>query len=231
MKKLLVVFSVIVSLFMTGLSAFAFGLPSVPKVAQGSGSNPDEVRQQIAKIVTTSDMTTQTYNNSILQLNSLLGTKEEIAKLQEVQNNSTKDVKTEEKGAIAGAVVTEAENNLLNIAQQKDLKDKISAFSTEQKSLLTDCLYNVALSNLSFATLVTDSSSLVKTISSDPTTAAKVSPDLIQLKEVAANTPKQVASAVKVSSALIKVVQSSGVKFTEPKSISETPKPVKNFEF
>lgn len=231
MKKSIFVFSLMLIVCLTFVSSnsYGIGIPKVSNKVSSSDSSSANVKQKVDNMFVLSETATQTYNDSIMNLNQILLSKEEISKLKEKQKSLTGSVNVSEKNAIAGEVISDAENNLISMTDDKNLTDKINNLSSDQKELLGSCASNVILSNLSFAALASESSSLVKEVSSNPKAAIGI--DVAKLKSIAEKAPKQVSSSAKVSSSIIKLLKSNKIEFKQPTSATDKPEEIKNFSF
>ena len=230
--KALVLTSFIIALAL--VNAQAFKVPSASKLtgtASTTGSSASSldvsaVKTRVQNMKTVSDATTETFSMALVSLNSVLASKEQMTHLKETQAAATKKAKKAETNAIAGPVATEAANNLIALADQKDLKEQLKSLSAAQKQQAVDAAFNVGLANLGFASIASESADLVKEISDDPSSSLKLASELKTLKGIAASAPKQVQSSAQVTSAVAKIITASGAKFQAPKSLTEAPKTV-----
>jgi hypothetical protein len=223
--------------FALAQSAFAFKIPGADKVpgankavpASSNGDaagNTQAASARVKNMLAVSEATTKTYNDSLVSLNMLLGNKEEIAKLKETQEAFNKKAKTAETKTIAGPTAEAAANNIIATAENEELKEKVKSLTDQQKKSVADSAYNILLANLGFASIAADSTALVKEVSADPKNALALGGDLAALKKIASNTPGQVKSAVTVSTSVVKILKTSGIKVQEPKSTTEAAKDV-----
>jgi hypothetical protein len=207
-----------VALILVGaVSASAIKIPSakaVPVAPDVSKSDSaavatDEVQGKMKTVIAKSESTTEMFNNSLVKLNSVLGTQEQVEKL-----------KTAKKDALAG----EAANNLSAIAEQEGLKATINALSSVEKIQMVDAGYNVVLANLKFADVAKESKELVDMVSKDKQSALKMAGDVKNLNKVVTSTGNQLKSATTANNAVLKIFKAGDVKFTAPTCSDVLPK-------
>lgn len=231
MKKIVFYLSLVMSLVLVGSNLYAFGIHKnlVKKDISNSTSSGGNVKQKVDNIFVLSETSTQQYNNAVLTLNNLFSAKEEKEKLKEKKKALEKNAKVSEKNAILGKVVEDAASNLEKISKQKDLNSRISKLSADQKKMAGDCVFNMALANLSMVYLVDESKSVVSEVSANPSSAMGI--DINKLKRIASNAPKQVSSSAKTITIATKLLKSGKIKFSEPKTKTETAKEIPSFKF
>ena len=226
--KAVLLLSVAVAL---SVSASAFKMPSASSLtgagsSSGSSLDVNSVKTKVQNILNTSNATTESFNKSLVVLNTILASKEEVAKLKEAQEAAEGKAKTAAASAFAEPVAAASASNLIAIAGQVDLKDKIQALTKEQKQQTVDAAFNVALANLGFATVATDSADLVKEISSDSGAAVKLSSELKSLKTISSNAVQQIKASADVTGAVTKIIAAGDIKFKAPTSAAEKAKKV-----
>lgn len=227
MRKFIGSLFLLAVLVLSGSSLYAFGIPKISNpVSSGDSGN---IKEKVDTISDLSEEATSLYNNSILQLNDLLSTKEEKAQLKAKYENLIEEADVSEDNAIPGEVITDAASNLEELSKQQDLSDRIDNLSNEQKKKASYYASNIILANLKFVKLASESKSVVKEVSMNPKAALTV--DVNKLKTIAKTAPKLVTASAKATTSVTKIMKSSKIKFYTPKTDADKARPVEDFSF
>ncbi len=205
--------------------------PSLSSLAAPSEGNKDAMKAQITKVISSSDSITTSFDNAVLNLVSILSTKEDVLKLKQTKAELLKTASTKEKDAVEAKFIEDAQAQLLVTLQQQNISQEIKGLSAQKRQLLADSTYNVFLASLGYLDLANEAMNLVNQLTADPMTAATMGGDLKSLKKVATNLPSQGKSAAQVGAGIIKVAIPAGITIPKPTSSSAKAKPLAQNEF
>jgi len=158
-----------VALVLSYSSAWAWGLPSLPSIGGGSGGgDPDAflAKAQAAEALV---------NKSADQLFGLVCSKEEQAKVEELQKKISTTTDSKERGELLHEK-QKSELAALELAKtDQKLLDEVKKWDAQKKKLAASALFNLSLGGKMAADLVPQGQQMVSSIKSNPMLATKLS--------------------------------------------------------
>jgi len=193
MKKR-VVSAILVSAAIVSLNASkvnAFGIPKVKipdnpvanmvKPATNSGA---EYSGQIGTINSSVANADSYMNNSVFALSQILLNKDTLQELELKKQEILSKDKSKEKGSAMNQVATDYIAAIQAENAKGMLDSKVSQLSDEQKKLYSNAVFNVGLAGLNYTDAGLKATSLVQSISANPTAATGMIMELKQLKKI-----------------------------------------------
>ena len=221
LKKSLVVSAILVA----SLNAGMFGDLASSALAGGS-STPAVSGNDVKAVLTTFQQAETGLDNSVKLIDSALGDKAQVAKLEAQEKSINTMPDGSEKDAATKKLKEDRLAEAKKISDSKDTQNKAKNLSSEQKAKVGTSISNLLLVALKDTEGLTRAKALIASISSNPSSAIQFASDLPKLKDVVTTVPTQVVSLGTLTSGLVKVAKSSNIAVTQPKSADEPLKEV-----
>ena len=135
----------------------------------------------------------------------------------------------DKKGNVSANDIAGAEELITAAGKNKQITQQLASLSKEDKELLGNCAYNIALSNLKFGEIVKEGTPISKELLADPKASLSLRTEVASLTAILKNAPKQAKTAVQLSGSLVKISSADGLSFPSPASAAATAMVIKQF--
>lgn len=178
---------------------------------------PTGVRGTISALntkLTAADATVQTSFNSLV---SALSSKEEATKIKAEINaiNKNKDLSAAEKSAKVAAVMTDYGSTLKE--QKAEMGEKLKTASDAKRTEVANAVIALAVASYQYLDIANDCKSVAMSISTNPTLAVSLAPELASLKDTAVILKNNVKSLKNVTTQAVAVAKVGGIEVKVPK--------------
>lgn len=206
------------------------GLKNVTNVVSNAASSltPTSVRGTIGTIndkLTAADKTVQASFNALV---SALASKEEATKIKAELNaiNSNKNLSASEKSAKIAQVMSDYGNTLKET--QAEMGEMLKTATAQKRTAIADAVVNLASASVLYLDIANDCKSVAMSISTNPTLAVSLAPELASLKETGVILKNNVKSLKNVTTQSVAVAKAGGIEIKLP-SVKATKAKKANF--
>lgn len=224
-KNLLLAVCAVSVLFISEVQAIEIKKPEVGALKNvtsavgnvASSLTPTSVRGTIAGInekLANADATVQTSFNSLV---SALSSKEEANEIKTKINaiNGNKDLSASEKSAKVAEIMSDYGNTLKE--QQAELGASLKTASEAKRTEVTNAVVALAVASYQYLDIANDCKSIAMSISTNPTLAVSLAPELASLKDTGVILKNNVKSLKDVTTQAVAVAKIGGLEIKIPK--------------
>ena len=191
-----------------------------------SSMTPASVQGTIGTIndkLAAADKTVQASFNALV---SALSSKEEATKIKAELNaiNTNKNLSASEKSAKVAQVMTDYGNVLKET--QDEMGEKFKTASAEKRTALTEAVVDLSVASVQYLDIANDVKGIIASISSNPTSAISLAPELANLKNTATILKNNVKSLKDVTTTSVAVAKAGGIEIKLPDAKSTKAKKV-----
>ena len=182
-----------------------------------SSLTPTSVRGTIATLnekLVNADATVQTSFNSLV---SALSSKEEANEIKAKINaiNGNKDLSASEKSAKVAEVMSDYGSTLKE--QQAELGESLKSASEAKRTEVANAVIALAVASYQYLDIANDCKSVAMSISTNPTLAVTLAPELASLKDTGVILKNNVTSLKNVTTQAVAVAKIGGLEIKIPK--------------
>lgn len=169
------------------------------------------------------DKTVQASFNALV---SALSSKEEATKIKAELNaiNTNKNLSASEKSAKIAGVMSDYGNILKET--QDEMGEKLKTASAEKRTAITEAVVDLSVASVQYLDIANDVKSIIASISSNPTSAISLAPELASLKSTATILKNNVKSLKDVTTTSVAVAKAGGIEIKLPEAKSTKAKKV-----
>ena len=193
-------------------------LKNVTNVVSNAASSltPTSVRGTIGTIndkLSAADKTVQASFNALV---SALASKEEATKIKAELNaiNANKNLSASEKSAKIAGVMSDYGNTLKET--QDEMGEKLKTASAEKRAAITAAVIDLSAASVQYLDIANDCKSIVMSVSSNPTLAVSLAPELASLKDTGVILKNNVKSLKDVTTTSVAVAKAGGIEIKLP---------------
>lgn len=212
---------VIIAVFMLALAtvgiAGAWGLPAALSPSTSSSADPDDflLRARKAEALT---------GRSADSLFKAVASKEEQAKMEELQKKLNETTDDKEKNALRQQI-TESELAVIEKkAKDKQVQEDAKKWDEKKKRYVGNAFYNLTLGSLQAALLVPEGAKIVSSIQSNPVNAARLALKLNSVIAAGKSLSGIVTNVANVSGSMKPLMSAANIEAKAPSSATEAPK-------
>ncbi len=153
----------------------------------------------------------------------MVSNKEDIDRMEMRQKEIDGMQDPKEQEAAMNKMREEKEATAIKACDCADTDERMASLSDEQKKLLLNSTYNLALAGLMDTQSVMMSAKIAQGLKSNPIIAVTFAGDVPKIAKIALTVPTQLKMTFDLGGALRKVAKKAGVEVTVPKSINDKP--------
>lgn len=219
MKIALATFAVILSI--AGIAG-AWGLPAV-LTSSGSSStgDPDAFLEKAQKAEALIDRSADTLFKAV-------ASKEEQAKMEELQKKLNETTDDKEKNALRDQITESEMATIQKRASDKKVQAEAKQWDDKKKELVADAFYNFSLGALQAGLLVPEGTALANSVSSNPISGARLAFKITAVWDSIKSIKGILVNSTKVISAMKPLMSAAKIEVKTPSSATETPKDAKD---
>lgn len=224
MKKKLVLMLCIISFVLTTNIVQAIEKPNLGSLKNvknavsnaASSLTPTAVRGTIGTIndkLAAADETVQASFNSLV---AALSSKEEATKIKAELNviNANKDLSAAEKSAKVAEIMSDYSTVLKDT--QAEMSEKLKTATEQKRTAIADAVVNLAAASVLYLDIANDCKSVAMSISTNPTLAVTLAPELASLKETGVILKNNVKSLKNVTTTSVTIAKAGGIEIKLP---------------
>lgn len=227
MKKIFAT-SLCVSVLVLAGSVYAFEVPSAIKgvASTVSSMTPSNARGAVATINTKLATADAALQNAFETLVSALSSAEESAEIKSKIDTirSNKDLSEAEQSAKIAKIISDYGTTLKE--EQETLTEQLKTTNEEKRTKIGDAISNLVLVSYQYLDIANDCKSLTMSISSNPTLAVTLVPEVTSLKNTGIMLKNNITSLKNVITQAVTVAKAGGVNVNIPKNTSSKAKQV-----
>ena len=200
-------------------TAGAWGLPaalnsfSSPSASADPGAFLEKAQKSEALIDKSAD-----------SLFKAIASKEELAKIEELQKKLNETTDDKEKNAIRQQITESEMATITKRSKDKQLQREAKNWDEKKKQQVSNSFYNFSLGSLQAAALVPEGNSIAKSISSNPANAARLGLKLNSVVQSVQSIGGILGNTTKVIGAMKPLMSAAKIDIKVPSSASEAPK-------
>lgn len=223
MKKLMVV-SMSMMLGLAASHALAFGLPKIPGAGMLGAVTGGGTAVDVDGFMAKAALTNQLFKDSRAQLASMMGTKEQVAELQALQDTLKNTSDPKEKEALTQKIQTISEEVMAaGKADQDVVAARLAAASDESKAKAKAAAANFALAALQATELAPAGQSALSSLTSNPMQAAKLATKIGSIKTLITDIKGIVGNSTMALTELPSIMSKAKIPVTMPTSAKDAP--------
>jgi len=211
---------VLVLVFAIAGIAGAWGLPSLPGLGTSSGASygdPDGFLRKAKNAEALIDRSADSLFNAV-------ASKEEQAKMEEMQKKLNETTSDKEKNALRLQMTESEMATIEKRSQDKELQEEAKQWDTRKKQQVATAFFNFSLGALQAGLLVPEGTNLVNSLRSSPINAARFALKITSVFEAIKTIKGILGGTVNVISALKPLMSAANIEVKSPSSATETPK-------
>ena len=195
------------------------GLPTIPGLSSGSSSSgdPDAFLAKAKRAEALIDKSADSLFNAV-------ASKEEQAKMEEMQKKLNETTDDKEKNALRQQITESEMATIEKRAQDKELQEEAKNWDEKKKKLVATAFYNFSLGALQAGLLVPEGTSLATGIASNPYKAVTLAFKIKSVWESIKTIKGILGGTVNVISNLKTLMSAANINVKAPSSATETPK-------
>ena len=223
MKRAAAVISTFFISILTATMAGAWGLPSIPgkslPISTSASADPDAFLAKAKKAEVLVDKSSDLLFKSV-------ATKEELAKMEEMQKKLNETTDDKEKNAIRQQIRESETATIEKRAKDKELLAEASKMDEKRKKQIGDAFYNLSLGSLQTSALVPEGTSIANSIQSNPVNAARLAMKVKSVYESVKTLGNLGTNITKVLSAIKPLMSSAKIEAKAPSSAADKPRDI-----
>jgi|GEM_PF-664233 hypothetical protein len=165
-------------------------------------------------------------NASTQSLFSATASKEEKAKIDEIQKKMNETTDPKEKNKLQKSITATQDAEIQRQANDKKLQKDAAKWNDKQKQHVSDAFYNYALGAIQAGMLVPEGNNIISSVKSNPMQAVKLATKLDTAYESVTTLGGIAKGSVNTISALKKLMSAANISVKLPTSATEKAKPV-----
>jgi septal ring factor EnvC (AmiA/AmiB activator) len=199
--------------------AGAWGLPSIPSLGSGTSSSadPDAFLVKAQRSETLID-------KSADSLFKAVASKEEQAKMEELQKKLNETTDDKEKNALRHQITESEMATIEKQAKNKDIQKQAKDYDDKKKTQISNAFYNFSLGALQAALLVPEGQNIAKSIAGNPINAARLAFKLNSIYDSVKSIGGILGNTTKVISAMKPLMSAANIQ--TKMAVTETDQPV-----
>jgi predicted nuclease with TOPRIM domain len=196
--------------------AGAWGLPSALSSVSSSYADPDaflaKARRAEALIDRSSDL-----------LYKAVASKEEQAKMEELQKKLNETTDDKEKNALRHQITESEMATIEKQAKDKEVQEEAKKWDEKKKKLVANAFYNLSLGSLQATLLVPEGTSIANSIANNPVNAVRLAVKLNSVWESIKSINGILVNTAKVTSAMKPLMSAANIEVKSPATATEKP--------
>lgn len=191
-------------------------LPSIPGLGGGSSGDPDAFLARAQKAEALID-------KSADSLFKAVASKEEQAKMEELQKKLNETTDDKEKNALRHQITESEMATIDKRANDKEVQAQAKNWDEKKKRQVSDAFYNFSLGALQAGLLVPEGTSLASSIAGNPVNAARLAFKLNSVYESVKSIGGILANTGKVISAMKPLMAAANIEVKSPATATDKP--------
>lgn len=197
--------------------AGAWGLPvAIPSLSTSSSADPDAF---LAKAQRSEAL----INQSSDSLFKAVASKEEQAKMEELQMKLNETTDDKEKNALRHQITESELATIDKKAKDKQVQEEAKQWDANKKAHVSNAFYNFSLGALQAGLLVPEGTSIANSIASNPVNAARLAIKLNTVYDSVKSIGGILGNTTKVIGAMKPLMTAANIKVKSPATATESP--------
>lgn len=198
--------------------AGAWGIPSIPSLSSGSSSSADpdaflaKAKRSEALIDKSSD-----------SLFKAVASKEEQAKMEELQKKLNETTDDKEKNALRHQITESEMATIEKQAKDKEVQEKAKSWDEKKKKHVANAFYNFSLGALQAGLLVPEGKNIASSISGDRVRAVRLAVKINSVTESVVSLGGIIGNTAKVISSMKPLMSAANIQVKSPATATENP--------
>ena len=202
-------------------TAGAWGIPTIPGITGASSSSsygdPDAFLEKAKNAEALID-------KSADSLYKAVASKEEQAKMEELQKKLNETTDDKEKNALRQEITESEMATIGKRAKDKQLQKEASKWDAKKKEMVSTAFYNFSLGALQAALLVPEGTNMATSISNNPVNAVRLALKVTSIWEAVKTIKGILGGTANVIGAMKPLMSAAHIEVKSPSSAAEKPK-------
>ncbi|MEI6213353.1 MAG: hypothetical protein WCP10_04540 [Desulfuromonadales bacterium] len=198
--------------------AGAWGLPAALSTSSSSSyGDPDGFLSRARNAEALTD-------NSADSIYKAVASKEEQAKMEELQKKLIETTDDKEKNALRHQITESEMATIEKRAKDQETQEQAKNWDDKKKKYVADAFYNLSLGSLQAALLVPEGTAMASAISNNPANAIRLAIKVTSVLEAVKSLGGVISNTAKVTAALKPLMSAAKIDAKAPASAADKPK-------